>query len=314
MNVDKKIIPGILLLVVLIAVFGSNAINALNRSSQPQVVNLSKTVDLNETESEDVLKIGVSAMISPKETLAVYQEIVDYIGEKLGKKTKLIQRATYAEMNDLVKNRGVVAAFVCSGPYVDGHEEFGMEIVAVPQMYNDTVYYSYIIVNKNSTIKSFKELRGKKFAFTDPKSNTGKVVPTYILSKMNETPETFFSGFIYTGSHDNSIEAVAKNLADGAAVDHLIWEYINKRHPEFTSGTKIIEKHGPYAIPPIVTHPGTYPALKQKLRSILLDMHKDDKGKKILNKIEIEKFVVIDDSSYNSVREMTAWQKTQNIK
>jgi phosphonate transport system substrate-binding protein len=131
---------------------------------------------------------------------------------------------------------------------------------------------------------------------------------------MNETPETFFSGFIYTGSHDNSIDAVAKNLADGAAVDNLIWEYINKRNPEFTSGTKVIEKHGPYAIPPIVTNPGTDPALKQKLRSILLDMHNDEKGKNILNKIEIEKFVVLDDSSYNSVREMTTWQKTHDIK
>jgi phosphonate transport system substrate-binding protein len=173
MSVDKIIIAGILLIVVLIAGFGYNA---LNISSEPQVVNLSKTVDLNATENEDVLKIGVSAMISPKETLAVYHEIVDYVGEKLGKKTKLVQRATYAEMNDLVKNKGVVAAFVCSGPYVEGYEEFGMEIVVVPQMYNDTVYYSYIIVNKNSTIKRFKELRGKTFAFTDPKSNTGKVV------------------------------------------------------------------------------------------------------------------------------------------
>ncbi len=308
MKVYIKLILGILLIAVLTGVFG---FNALNRSDESRIVNLSKTIDLNVTQSEDVIEIGISAMISPKETLNVYQEIVDYIGEKLGKKTKLVQRATYAEMNDLVKNKKVVAAFVCSGPYVEGHEEFGMEIIVVPQMYNDTIYYSYIIVNKNSSIKSFKELRGKKFAFTDPKSNTGKVVPTYILSKMNETPETFFSGFIFSGSHDNSIEAVAKNIVDGAAVDHLIWEYLNKRNPGFTSGTKVIEKHGPYAIPPIVTHPGTDPVLKQKLRSILLDMHNDEKGKKIINKIEIEKFAVIDDASYDSVREMTAWQKNR---
>jgi len=307
MRLDLKIILGILIIVSLTLIFGYNAFS----SDEHRTVNLSKTIDLNVTKSEDVLDIGVSAMISSKETLAVYQEIVDYIGEKLGKKTRLVQRATYAEMNDLVKTKAVVAAFVCSGPYVDGHEEFGMEIIAAPQMYNETAYYSYIIVNKNSTIKTFKDLRGKKFAFTDPKSNTGKVVPTYILSKMNETPETFFSGFIFSGSHDNSIEAVAKNIVDGAAVDHLIWEYINKRNPDFTSGTKVIEKHGPYAIPPIVTHPGTDPVLKQKIRSILLDMHNDEKGKKIINKIEIEKFVVMDDSSYNSVREMTTWQNKQ---
>ncbi len=227
MRIDLKIILGVLLIVALTGIFG---FSALNRPDEHRTVNLSKTIDLNSTESEEVLEIGVSAMISPRETLTVYQEMVDYIGEKLGRKTRLVQRATYAEMNDLVKNRGVVAAFVCSGPYVDGHQEFGMEIIAVPQMYNDTVYYSYIIVNKNSTIKSFNELRGKKFAFTDPKSNTGKVVPTYILSKMNETPETFFSEFIFSGSHDNSIEAVSKDIVDGAP--KILKENVKKEEAE----------------------------------------------------------------------------------
>ena len=38
-------------------------------------------------------------------------------------------------------------------------------------------------------------------------------------------------------------------------------------------------------------------------------MDKDTEGKKILDQIAIEKFVVIDDSAYASVREMTAWEK-----
>lgn len=308
-KIDRKLVL-VILGILIIAAFAFYMIKTQNNTQNGhQYVDLSKTEIINVTESDDVLKIGVSAMISPKGTLSVYQEVVDYIGEKMGKKVKLIQRQTYAEMNDLVKKKEVFAAFVCSGPYVEAHDEFGMELIAVPQMYNDTIYYSYIIVQKDSNIKSFEELRGKKFAFTDSLSNTGKIAPTYFLSKLNETPDTFFSDYIFSGSHDNSIEAVAKNLADGAAVDNLIWEYINKRNPEFTSGTKIIDKLGPYAIPPMVTHPDTDPELKENLRSILLNMDKDEKGKRILSEIEIEKFVVIDDVSYDSVREMVAWEK-----
>lgn len=303
---EQKLVLGTVVIFILIVAF---ALFVMKTPNEPQYIDLSKTEKLNLTETNDVLKIGVSAMISPKGTLNVYQEMVDYIGEKMGKKVKLIQRQTYAEMNDLVKKKEVFAAFVCSGPYVEGYDEFGMELIVVPQMYNDTIYYSYIIVQKDSNIKSFEELRGKKFAFTDPLSNTGKIAPTYFLSKLNETPDTFFSDYIFTGSHDNSIESVAKNLVDGAAVDNLIWEYINKRNPEFTSGTKIIEKLGPYAIPPMVTHPDTDTELKEKLRSILLNMDKDEKGKRILSEIEIEKFVVIDSASYDSVREMVAWEK-----
>ncbi len=61
-----------------------------------------------------------------------------------------------------------------------------------PQAYGALVYYSYILVAKGSRFSSFEELRGKRFAFTDPLSNTGKLVPTYMLAKMNETPEKFF--------------------------------------------------------------------------------------------------------------------------
>jgi phosphonate transport system substrate-binding protein len=166
-------------------------------------------------------------------------------------------------------------------------------------------------VNKDSPIKSFEELRGKKFAFTDPNSNSGKLVPTYVLGKMNETPDTFFKEYIFTGSHDNSIEAVSLKLVDSAAVDHLIWEYLNKNHPQLTANTKIIEKHGPYGMTPFVTSPETDPELKEKLRSILLNMDKDEEGKKILSKIEVQKFVIINDSSYESVREMVLWEKEQ---
>lgn len=283
-------------------------------SDTPIFVDLTKTDNISYTETDDVIRIGVAAMVSPKETLGVYNEIVEYIGKKLGKKTIIVQRSTYEQMNNLVENRHVLAAFISSGPYVEGHEKFGMELLASPQMYNDTVYYSYFIVNKDSSIKSFEELRGKKFAFTDSLSNSGKLVPTYILGKMNETPDTFFREYIFSGGHDNSIEAVSLKQVDGAAVHQMIWDYLNKNRPELTANTKIIEKHGPYGIEPIVTSPDIDPELKEKLRNILLNMDKDADGKKILSKIDIEKFVVINDSSYESVREMALWEKEQEIK
>src|SRR5659263_537656 len=115
---------------------------APKNSDSPIPVDLTKTENISYTETDDVLRIGVATMVSPKETLSVYNEIVNYIGKKLGKKTIIVQRPTYAQMNELVENKHVLAAFICSGPYVEGHAKFAMELLAAPQMYNDTVYYS----------------------------------------------------------------------------------------------------------------------------------------------------------------------------
>jgi phosphonate transport system substrate-binding protein len=230
--------------------------------------------------------------------------MLDYISKKIGVPVELVQRDTYAEVNALVKDRKVSAAFVCSGAYIDGKREFGMELLVAPIAYGKPFYYSYIIVPIDSNAKRLEDLKGKKFAFTDPMSNSGKLAPTYMIGKIGENPESFFSDIIYTNSHDKSIEAVARNLVDGAAVDSLIWDYANTTEPEFTSKTMVIIKSPPYGIPPVVIPAGMAPELKEKLRNILLNMHLDAEGRSILEKVKIDRFTKIEDSAYDSIREM----------
>jgi phosphonate transport system substrate-binding protein len=119
---------------------------------------------------------------------------------------------------------------------------------------------------------------------------------------MGERPETFFSKTIYTHSHDNSIMAVAKSLVDGAAIDSLIWEYYHRKNPIFTSKTRIIRKSEPYGIPPIVASPDFAPDLKDEIRKVLLAMHLDLRGQKILSELMIDRFTPPRDEWYDSIR------------
>lgn len=151
------------------------------------------------------LDIAVAGMISPKETLVSYRDMLDYIFAKMDLPLNLVQRDTYSEINNLVQQEDVEMAFVCTGAYTEGKRNFGMELLVVPQMYGETNYYSYIIVPADSSAMTFEDLRGKKFAFTDPLSNSGKLAPTYMLARMSETPESFFSSYIFTYSRDLSV-------------------------------------------------------------------------------------------------------------
>lgn len=253
------------------------------------------------------LKIAVAAMISPKETAHHYDQMMGYVSHKLGRPVNITQKKTYAEVNDMLERKKLDLAFVCSGPYVTGKKKFGMELLVAPMLYGKPFYQAYFIVHKDSPIKDINGLKGKRFAFTDPASNTGKLVPTYILSKMGSDPEHYFKEVIFTYSHDNSIKAVSKKLVDGASVDGLIWDYYNDKDPDFISSTKVIFKSPLYGIPPVVVHPQTPQSVKEELKIIFLEMHKDPEGNKILSALRIEKFIVPDDSSYNSIREMQSW-------
>ncbi|NIS18195.1 MAG: phosphate/phosphite/phosphonate ABC transporter substrate-binding protein, partial [candidate division Zixibacteria bacterium] len=211
-------------------------------------------------------RVAVGSMISARETVVHYHQLLDYIAGKLGREVQLVQRKTYGEINELIGLGQIDLAFICSGPYAIGKEKYSLEAMAIPQVRGSYLYQSYLIVNKNSPFQKLDDLKGRTFAFTDPESNTGKLVPKYWLRQKGETPETFFRKTIYTYSHDNSIMAVGKALVDGAAVHGQIWEYYNHRNPVFTSKTRIIKKSEPFGNPPVVAPARMPNQMKDRIR------------------------------------------------
>jgi len=257
---------------------------------------------------EPPLKIGLAAMISPKETIIYYNGLLGYVGQKLGRKVEMVQYRTYDEMDVALEKRELDIAFVCSGPYVRDHDKFGAELLVAPQSYGKPFYHAYIIAPAGSPAKTLTDLKGKTFAFTDPKSNTGRIVPTYMVSKeFGVAPEKFFSTVKFTFSHDKSIDEVGKGTVDGASVDSLIYDYLAAKSPATTRNTKVVAKSAPYGIPPVIVNPKMDAALKAKVKAALLAMHEDAKGKAILDGIMVDKFIVPKDKDYDSVREMERW-------
>lgn len=281
-------------------------------------VNFSKTISVASPNFEQPdsrhLNVAVAAMISPKETLIYYKELLAYMAGKLNYEVRLVQRRTYREVNELFLKRQLDLAFICTGPYVAGRQRYGFEGVATPVIRGQPYYQSYLIVNKASAITSLAQLRGKSFAFTDPDSNTGSLVPNYWLALMGERPASFFSDFTYTYSHDNSIMAVARSLVDAAAVDGHQWEYFKLRDPQYTRMTKIIKKSKPFGNPPLVAAVGLDAELKSAIQRVLLDMHQDPEGKRILDKLLIDRFEKPVDAWYQPVREMYSRIRTTDEK
>ena len=253
---------------------------------------------------DKVLRIAISAILSPSKTLEYYQELLIYLEEKLGQQVELVLRPTYSEINDLIKEQRVDVAFICTLAYVEGIEDSFLELLVVPQMYGASVYYSYLIVPENSNAVTLGDLRGTDFAFTDPLSNSGYLVPSYQLSLLDETPFSFFSSHIFTYSHDTSILAVSDNIIDGAAVDSLVYDQLIFDDPTLAEKTKVIARWGPYGIPPVVIRKGLDPQLKDELLNLFLEISKSEDGQEILGKLSIDRFVVASDAIYGSIREM----------
>lgn len=250
------------------------------------------------------LRVAIAAVISPQGTAESYAPLLDYLEEKLHRPVERVQRRTYAEVNDLLRRGEVDLAFVCTSSYLIGKREFGLELLAAPQVEGETTYQAKLIVPINSTAESIEDLRGKVFAFTDPMSFTGRVYPTSLVAKIGEKPEDFFSRTFFTYSHDDAIRAVAMGLADGASVDSLVLDFALKREPELKEHLRIIHVSPPFGMPPVVVSPGIRPQLRADLQKILLEMHTDPEGQAALQALDYDRFVEVFDEDYRSAQEI----------
>src|SRR5262245_43450173 len=77
-------------------------------------------------------------------------------------------------------------------------------------------YLSTIITKKGSGIKTVADLKGKSFAFVDPASTSGHLMPASIIMKAGINPDTDMKP-VYAGSHPAAVLAVMNDkVAAGA--------------------------------------------------------------------------------------------------
>jgi phosphonate transport system substrate-binding protein len=243
---------------------------------------------------------AVSAMASPADTLANFSQFGSYLSLKLEQPVVLKQRRTYHEINALLAEEQIQMAFTCTGGYLAGRKLFDLELLVIPIIKGAIKYRSYIVVKKNNTAVSLFDLENSVFAFTDQLSLSGKIYPTGRLNEAGFLTKNFFKKTFFTASHDKSIEAVATGIADGAAVDSLIFDALRQHPNSFAQQLKVIEESEDFGMPPVVVPPGLAPAFKKKLIQIFLTMDKDPEGIKVLKSLEMDGFALPNPELYHS--------------
>jgi phosphonate transport system substrate-binding protein len=250
-----------------------------------------------------VLRVGITPVLVEKH-LDLNRQFVAYLGEKLGIAATLVQRGSYKQISELLERAEVDVAFTCGLPYVIDHDRFGLELLAAPEVYDGPVYFSYVIVPAESPVRSFEELRGARYAFSDPLSNSGWLVPAHDLARMGTTPEAFFKRTIFTYSHAASVEAVAVRFVDGASVDSYVYDYLARTRPKLVTGTRILARSSAHPIPPVVVRAGLPPEVKTRLRAVFLEMDRDPRGQVLLAGIGFKRFVAVTDPAFDGIRQM----------
>ncbi|MBW8016459.1 MAG: phosphate/phosphite/phosphonate ABC transporter substrate-binding protein [Planctomycetes bacterium] len=310
---QKRKIAFLILVVVLGAVLSLVGLIKLYTHNKPLRISFADWIAVKPiTEESDKFRFAIASMVSTEETWVTYKKLIDYVAGQFGNEASMVLRPSYSDVRILLEEKKIDIALVCTGTYITCSRAKTIELVAAPEFKNNLEYRCLFVVNNNSTINNFTDLQDRSFAFTDPESNTGCIVPRWFFLKQGKDPKTYFSKIIYTGGHDRSLHAVAKGLVDGAGVDSLIYYSFLEAHPELKEHLRVIWESAPFGVPPVVVPSGLPKSTVEQLREILLTMHQDEKGREILDGIGIERFRMPQSHEYDSAHEI--WDTVGNPK
>ena len=231
-----------------------------------------------------------------------------FLTSDTGLEFKVEVPASFIAVVEAIGSKRADAAILNTFGYVLAHEKYGAEARLKLVNRGRDEYNGQIIAHVNGP-KSIKELNGKKFAFVDPASTSGYLLPTRLFKqegiKIKES--------IFAGKHDSVVMAVYQRQVDGGATFYTPpdddgtpkdarW-LLRTQYPDVFDKVKILKLTGPIPNDPLIFRKELSEEIKNKIAESMKKYIKTEEGSKVMyNLYHITDFKPASDADYDKVR------------
>ena len=256
------------------------------------------------------LRVGFVPSENVQQVAQNAQPIVEILHKKLGMEVEPFVAVDYTGVIEALRAKKLDIAFLTPASYVLAKNEADIQVVLKSHRKGLASYYAAIITRADSGINSIKDLRNKTFAFGDPLSTTGHIIPKKMFLENGIDPNKDFKNVLYSGGHDATVLAVLNRKVDAGATfanfpdgkDAAWVQYL--KNPEEQKQIRAIAYSEAIPADNLVFRAGLDPALGKKIQEIFLELSRDPAGQKMLRDLyQIDGFVPATDQDYESVRE-----------
>jgi phosphonate transport system substrate-binding protein len=277
-------------------ILGAAALSAPAHATSPDCPN-NGTVRLAAIPAED------TTLLAP-----ILGHLAELIEAKLDCQITVRFGTSYTAAIEAMRAQQAEIAMFGAFSYVLAHQVAGAEAVAV---YADAEgkpgsYYASITTWPGSGIATLQDVRGKAFAFSDPASTSGHLIPSYGLRKAGIDPDRDVHAF-YTGSHTASFEALRNHKVPVGELNSIavagarhVGAYDDAAYVTLWQSDPI--PNGPFAI-----RGNLEPKFKARLTEVLRTL--DISGMpaadmKFLGRPSSRSFAAVDDHTYDGIRDV----------
>lgn len=240
---------------------------------------------------KDKIVIAVQPTATPETLSANARELDEFLEKRLGREVELVFPTSFGGVIESLRFGHAQAAFMSAWPARLAAKVAGAdvglaevrEVVIGQDKREETFYFSYWVVRKDSGITKLEDLRGKRVAFPSQLSTSGHVAPLARLIDLGlvtrpaagkeADPKTFFGQVQFAGGYQQGWEALRTGQVDAAIIAGDVSEALYR---EVLAGTSVIDQQGPIPSHAVAFAKQLDAETKQQLKDALLDLGKPE--------------------------------------
>jgi phosphonate transport system substrate-binding protein len=244
--------------------------------------------------------LGVHPYLPVAEIQRRFAPLANYLATSIGRPVQVRVGRDYQQHIDAVGLNLVDIAIIGPAAYVKMTAHYGQRpLLARLEVDGQPFLSGYIFTRADSTLRDLTDLRGKRFAFSDPESTMGSIVPRHVLLQAGITLRTL-GGYRHLGSQNDVVLGVLNGDFDAGAVPSEVFD-------EFaTRGLRGLLKLPDVSEHVFVTRADLPAVQVALLRQALLQLKGVPNGNAILRAIHKNTtgMVVATDAHFDSVRKI----------
>lgn len=221
------------------------------------------------------------AMIPIKDVEAMrreHQPLLERLGAAAGVPVELVISPSYESVVDAIVSGGADIGRLGPASYILAHRrDRRIEAFASFTLSGGTYtppgnHYQALLLSRVDGPASVTAVRGTRVALSDPASTSGGLVPSVEFAAQVDSPlPGYFGALVYAGNHDKALEALLEGRVEAAFVASERADAYLASHAIDPARLRVLWRSAPIHYDPYVFSAGLCPALRQRLRKVMLE-------------------------------------------
>ena len=239
------------------------------------------------------------------------EELVGFLGKETGLSFRTGIPTSYVAVVEAFGSGRADVALMNTFGYILAHDRHGAKARLGVVRRGLPHYFGQIIARADSGIETVKDIHGKRFAFTDPASTSGYMLPLKMLKDAGAEP----AQTVFATKHDNVVTMVYQGQVDAGGTFHSppdgtgrirdARNLVRTQFPDVEEKVRVVRLTDPIPNEPLVFGKDVPDDMARAIASGLKKFLDSQEGRRTMEALyDIDGFVDVTDSDYDGLRAM----------